>query len=187
MSTHKVFARNYMCWILTAAILALFAQPSISNGAGQLLSWPVDGAITQSRSDASLKSNAPLKSYEVRKGQIALAQELLPTPTGVADRQAAIAASKGDTDTVFISLFADVTYEVIIDSVKHHGDGTMTISGKIKDHKIGTVVMTIGPDEFLITVQDMNRSMLYRVKGDSRQGSGTVTEIDMKKMPPMIR
>jgi hypothetical protein len=170
-----------MGWILTAVILALFAQASISHGAGQLLTWPLDGAVTQSR------SNASLKSYEVRKGQIALAQELLPGPAGGVDRQTGIAASKGDTDTVFISLFADVMYEVIIDSVKHHADGTMIISGKLKDHKMGTVVMTIGPDGFLITVQDMNRSMLYRATGDSRQGSGMVTEIDMKKMPPMIR
>jgi hypothetical protein len=181
MGTYKMFTDNHMGWILIAVILVLFAQASISHGAGQLLSWPIDGAVTQS------KSNTSLKSYEVRKGQISLAQELLPSPAGVVGRQTGIAASKGNTDTVLISLFADVVYEVTIDSVKHHADGTMIISGKLKDHKIGTVVMTIGPDRFLITVQDMNRSMLYRVTGDSRLGSGTVAEIDSKKMPPMIR
>ncbi len=181
MSRHKIFAGDHTGWTLTAVFLAFFAQASISHGAGQLLSWPLNGAITQT------SPNASLKSYEVRKGQIALAPELLPGPAGGPDRQTGIAASKGDTDTIFISLFADVTYEVIIDSVKHQTDGTMIISGKLKDHKIGTVVMTIGPEGFLITVQDMNRSRLYRAAGDSRQGSGTVTEIDMKKMPPIIR
>ncbi len=171
---------NRIGGMLVVVILALFIQPSLSQGAGPLLCWPLDGAVTQSRPDAPMES--PLESYEVRKGQIALAPELLPGPSGSAG-----AASKGDADTVSVSLFADVTYEAIIVSVEHHADGTMIISGKLKDHAIGTVVMTIGPDGFLITVQDMNRSMLYRAVGDSRQGSGTVTEIDMKKMPPVIR
>jgi len=146
-----------------------------------LIVWPVYGGVIQS------KSNAPPESYEVRKGKIALAPELLPKPAEATDRQAGIAASQGDTDTVSINFFTDVTYEVKIDSVKHHADGTMIINGELKDHKIRTVVMTIGPDEFLITIQDMNRSLLYRAKGDTRQGTGTVTEIDMKKIPPMIR
>ncbi len=177
MSTAKIFAGNRMGWILAAVILVFFAPASISHAAGQLLSWPLDEAGIQS------KPNETLELYEVRRGRIALAPELLPTPAGAAGRQTGIAA----TDTVFIGLFTDVMYEVIIDSVKHHLDGTLIVSGRIKDHGMGTVVLTIGPDGFLMTVQDINRSMLYRVTGDSRQGSGTVTEIDMKKMPPLIR
>jgi hypothetical protein len=178
MNTHKILTRRYMGWILTALMLVLFAQVSISYGAGRLLAWPVEGGVMQSQ------SNLFLEPYEVRQGQIALAPEILP---GAANRQAAVAVSKGDTDTASISFFTDVSYEVMIDSVKHQADGTMIMSGKLKDHKIGTVVMTIGSDGFLITVLDMNQALLYRVTGDSRQGSGTVTEIDTKKMPPMIR
>jgi len=63
----------------------------------------------------------------------------------------------------------------------------MTISGKLKDHKNSTVVMTMGKEGFLMTIQDMNRAMLYRVRGNSIDGSGSVTEIDMRKMPPVIR
>ncbi len=181
MSPHKILTDNRIGWLLAVVILALFIQPSVSYGAGRLLCWPLDGAALQSR------PGEPLESYEVRKGQIALAPELLPGPAGPAGRQTGIAASKGDADTVSISLFADAMFEVIIDSVEDRADGTLIISGRIKDHKIGTVVMTIGPDGFLMTVQDMNRSMLYRVTGDSRQGAGTVTEIDMTKIPPLIR
>ncbi len=176
---------NRIGGMLVVVILALFIQPSLSQGAGPLLCWPLDRAVTQLRPDAPMES--PLESYEVRKGQIALAPELLPGPSGSAGPQARIAVSKGDADTVSVSLFADVTYEAIIVSVEHHADGTTIISRRLKDHPIGTVVMTIGPDRFLITVQDMNRSMLYRAVGDSRQGSGTVTEIDMKRIPPVIR
>jgi hypothetical protein len=182
MSTHKIIARSYTGWILGVVVLALFAHASISQGAGQLLAWPADEGVMQFRSTAE-----PLKSYEVRKGRIALSPEILPGSSGAVNRQVRIAASKSETDTASISLFADVAYEVIIDSVKHHADGTTIVNGKLKDHTMGTVVMTIGPDGFLITVQDMKKGLLYRVAGDSRQGSGTVTEIDMKKMPPVVR
>ena len=178
MRTHKILRRNYIGSILTALILVLFVQVSVSHAAGRLLAWPVTGGVPKSQ------SNMSLEPYEVRQGQITLAPEILP---GAANAQARIAVSKGDTDTASISFFADVTYEVIVDSVRHQADGTIIISGKLEDHKIGTVVMTIGADGFLITVQDMNQALLYRVTGDSRQGSGTVTEIDMKKIPPMVR
>jgi hypothetical protein len=178
MKTHKIITRNYAGWILVVAVLSSFIQVSVSHGAGRLLAWPVDGGVAQSQ------ANVSLEPYEVRKGRIVLAPEIVPEDS---NRQAGIAVSQGDTDTVSISFFADATYEVIIDSVKHQGDGTIIISGKLKDHGIGTVVVTIGLNGFLMTVQDMKKGLLYRVTGDSRQGSGTVTEIDTKKMPPIIR
>ena len=179
MSNYKIFTLNHSGQILMSVIFLLFAQVSISYGAGRLLVWPVNEEVTQTKAKVSLKS------YEVRRSQIALDQEILPNSTKAVDRQARIAPSKGDT--VSINLFDDVKYDVKIDSVEHHVDGTMIISGKLKDHEIRTVVMTIGSEGYLITVQDMNKSLLYRVSGNSSDGSGSVTEIDMKKMPPMIR
>jgi hypothetical protein len=181
MSTHKIIARYYTALMLITVTLTLFAQVSISYGAGPLLVWPVDSGMMQSRSAVSLNS------YEIRKGQIALAPEILPSAPGIVNSQSRITTSKSDTDTASISFFADVAYEVIIDSVKHQADGTMIINGKLKNHSMGTVVMTIAPEGFLITVQDMNRAFLYRAAGDSLQGSGSVTEIDMSKIPPIIR
>ena len=178
MNTHKIITRNYAEWLLAVAVLFLFAQVSVSHGAGRLLAWPVDEGVAQSQ------ANVSLEPYEVRKGRIALALEIV---TGVSNRHAGIAVSQGDTDTASIGFFADVTYDVIVDSVKQQGDGTTIVNGKLKNHMMGTVVMTIGPDGFLITLQDMKKGLLYRVTGDSRQGSGTVTEIDMKKMPPVVR
>jgi hypothetical protein len=182
MNAHKIVKRNYAGLILAVVVLSLFTQAPVSHGAGPLLTWPVvDGGEIRSRPLESLKP------HEVRKGRIALTPQILPRLAGAMDQQIGINISNGDTNTASISLFADVVYEVIINSVKHHTDGTMIISGKLKDHTMGTVVITIGPDGFLITVQDMNRSLLYRAAGDSRQGSGSVTEIDMNKMPPMVR
>jgi hypothetical protein len=181
--TTKTHIRHYTGCLLLALILALFTQISVSYAAGPLLTWPVDSDGTMMRS----MSADPLKPYELRKGQIALSPEIFPGAPGMVNSRSEVTTSKSDTDTSSISFFADVVYEVIIDSVKHQADGTMIISGKLKDHTMGTVVMTIGPEGFLITVQDMNRAFLYRAAGDSRQGSGSVTEIDMSKIPPMIR
>ena len=179
MSHYKIFTLNYRGWLFIAVILALLAQVSIAQGAGRLLVWPVNEEVAQ------MKAKVSLKAHEVRRGQIAIATEILPKPAGAVDRQARIVPSKGDT--ISINLFNDVKYDVKVDSVNHNADGTIIVNGILKDHKMRTVVMTIGSDGYLLTVQDMNKDLLYRVSGNSSDGSGSVTEIDMKKMPPVIR
>lgn len=132
-----------------------------------------------------MNDNAPLKTHEIRKGKIALSQDMLPKIAGTANHRVQIPPSKGDT--IFFNLFDDVKYDIKVDSVEHHADGILIVHGKIINHKLRTVLMTIGSDGYLITVKDMNKARLYLVNGNSGDGSGSVTEIDMKKMPPVIR
>lgn len=174
----RLFAPEYKAWILAAAVLVISGQMSLSHGAGHVLVWPLDEIKTGSEAKASLKS------YEIRKGRIAISPEILPQASGTTS-QSRIAVSRGDTVTV--TFFADVTYQIAVDTVTYHPDGIMTIGGRLHDHMIRTAVLTIGPAGFLITLQDMNRALLYRVTGDSGQASGTASEIDMTKIPPMIR
>jgi hypothetical protein len=75
----------------------------------------------------------------------------------------------------------------MIDSVNTQADGTRIVSGKIRDHNLKTFTMSIASDGFVITLQDMTRKLLYRATGNAQSGLGTVMEIDMKKIPPMIR
>lgn len=178
MSVKNFFTGKYRGWILAAVILGVFGQIPLAQGAGPLLVRPLEGVSMHA------EANVSLKPYEIRKGPITLAPEILPQPPGEA-RQARIAVSGGDTAT--IAFFADVAYPVAVDSVTHNPDGTMIITARLNDHWIGTVVLTIGPDGFLITLQDLNRALLYRATGDSRSSTGTVTEIDVTKIPPMIR
>ena len=177
-----VLRRSARCaTAVLAALVLVFTQASLCCGADRLLAWPSDGGGKQA------KDREPFQAYEIRKGGIALSQDLLPEPSGKADRRttAAVALMKGET--VSIRLFDDVSYDVDIDSTTHHKNGTFSISGKIRGHGMGTVVTTVGPEGFLMTVQDMKRSRLYRVTGDSRTGVGSVTEIDTTRMPPVIR
>jgi hypothetical protein len=143
--------------VLTAVILVVFGQVSFLYGAGRLLVWPLkNGAATLAEADASLKA------YEIRKGPIALAPEILQQ-TPEAMHQTSGAVSEGDIVT--ITFFDNVTYHVTVDSVTNHPKDTMTISGRLHDHMIGTVVLTIDLDGFLITLQDLNRTLLYRAVG----------------------
>ena len=162
-----------------AALVLVFTQVSLCCGADRLLAWPADGGGKQA------KAREALQSHEIRKGGITLSQDILPKSSERAERRSAVAVSKGEA--VSIRLFDDVTYDVDIDSETHHKNGTLSLSGKISGHNMGTVVTTVGPEGFLMTVHDMKRSRLYRVTGDSLTGAGLVTEIDTTKMPPVIR
>lgn len=164
---------------MSAAIIAVFAIVSISWGADRLLAWPADRGAKESN------IREPLKSHEIRKGEITLSKDMLPKPSKTADKRPAVAISKGEK--VSIRLFDDVSYDVDIESTTRHKNGAVSISGKIRGHGMRTVVTTVGPDSFLMTVHDMKRSRLYRVAGDSMTGIGLVTEIDTGKMPPVIR
>jgi hypothetical protein len=178
MSRYKMSTLNYRCFLLFI-IVAVFVQVSIAHDANRLLAWPVEEDVTQ------MKANVSLQAHEVRKGKIAISQDILPATDSTEGQRVQIAPSTGDT--LSINLFNDVKYDVKIDSVKHHADGMMIINGKLSDHNKKTVVMTIGAKGYLITVHDVNKSRLYRARGNSKDGSGSVTEIDLKKMPPVIR
>ena len=179
MNNNKKLTIKYRDWILILIILALFVQVSVAQAANRLLAWPVKEEVTQ------MKARVVLKPHEVRKGKIAVSQDMLPRIAGNVNRRVQIAPSKGDN--VSLNLFDDVKYDVKVASVNHNADGTIIVNGILKDHKMRTVVMTVGLDGYLITMQDMNKALLYRVSGNSNDGSGTVTEIDMRKMPPVIR
>ncbi|MFH0730510.1 MAG: hypothetical protein V2B19_29720 [Pseudomonadota bacterium] len=172
---------NYNCLVLATILIAVFGQASTSEGGERLLVRPAEDVTIRSEAKVSLKP------FEIRKGGIILDTQFLPQPTGAADSEVKAAVSAGDTEIITFFLFADVTYEATIDSVVQHPDGTKIIHARLIDHKIGTVVLTIGSDGFLITLQDMNKALLYRVAGDPQSSEGTATEIDMTKIPPMIR
>ena len=107
--------------------------------------------------------NGPEKGHELRRGGVELSPELLAPQKGAEDyRRTKIKPSRNADDTASIGLFPDVTYDVAVESVKHRSDSTIVMEGKLRDHKIRTVVMTVGPDAYLITVQDMNNGLLYR-------------------------
>ncbi|MGB5216834.1 MAG: hypothetical protein WBN66_00920 [Smithella sp.] len=173
----RIFTVRYSILVFIS-ILAFSLQVSAVQAAGRLLVWPVEEDMTQ------MKARQSLHPYEIRKGQIAINREILP-PDKKSNRHTRVVPSQGDE--ISFNLFADVQYDVKVDSVKRHANETVVVHGKLKNHTMRTVIMTIGSDGYLITLQDMKKGLLYRARGNSQDGSGSVTEIDMKKMPPVIR
>lgn len=175
------FSYHYGLLISIALFFSIFGQVASALSEERLLLRPAEGGALRS------EANVAYKPYEIRKGRVVLAADILSQPPVAADRQAKMAASTENAETVSLSFFADVTYQVTVDSVTHLSDGTMIINGRITDDQIETVVVTIGPDGFLITLQDMLQALLYRVTGNTVSAEGEVTQIDLTKMPPIIR
>lgn len=163
--------------LIFIVMLALFLQLSTVYAANRLLVLPAED-------ETQMKARHSLNSYEIRRGSIVMSRQILP-PDKKSNRLVRIVPSKGDE--LSLNLFEDVKYQVKVDLVKSHANGTVVVHGKLKDHKMRTVIITIGSDGYLITLQDMQKRLLYRVRGNSIDGSGSVTEIDMRKMPPVIR
>lgn len=178
MPDRSFFTHAKTAWVLAFVILSLSGQMPLAHGAGHVLVWPV-------AEEKALQAAGPsLEAYEIRRGRIAVSPEVVPQEPGTT-RQLETVIAKGDAVT--LTFFPDVTYQATVDAATYDPDGTLLVSAGLGDHGIRTVILTIGREGFLITLQDMNRAILYRVAGDSSRASGTVTEIDMTKMPPVIR
>jgi hypothetical protein len=175
------FSSNYRLLVTVALVLMVFGQVPPARSSERLLLRPAVGEAARS------EANVAYQPYEVRKGRVVLSADMLSQPPAAANPQAKIVTSAETADTLTLSFFTDVTYAVTVDSVTDLSDGTKIFNGRLKDHQIDTVVVTIGPDGFLITLQDMLQALLYRVSGNTVSTEGNVTEIDMTKLPPVIR
>jgi len=58
------------------------------------------------------------------------------------------------------------------------------MNGKGRSKKLSTFSMTVTEENYLISYQDLDTATLYRVVGNTQTGRGTVTEIDLEKLPP---
>lgn len=83
-------------------------------------------------------------------------------------------------------MFEQHAYTVHVTSESRPEPDILNLSGKIDSEDIATLSMTVTADSYLITLQDLNTSKVYRIVGNSETGLGTVTEVDVRKMPPIL-
>lgn len=107
-------------------------------------------------------------------------------------RQSASLQAKtlGETGTfrgrrLTLSFFNDSEIEVTVDSESRSPQGTVSLNGHRTNRAISTFSMTVSSDAYLITYQDTEKKMVYRVVGDVGSGDGRVIEVDLRKMPPV--
>lgn len=84
-----------------------------------------------------------------------------------------------------LSFFNDRKIEVTVNSESRSPQGTVSLKGHRKDGGISTFSMTVTSGTYLITYQDVENKMVYRVVGDVESGDGSVIEVDLRKMPPV--
>jgi len=165
------FERWQACLAVTLLVMLVVCW-SPAWAAEYDFAWPVKGAASGEVS-AMAKSEVP--PYMKRQGRIGIAVNLIV---------AAQALKPGDSLT--LNFFEDSPYTVIVRTIKHDTNGIVTITGNIAGEDLSTFILTGSPESYLITLQDLSKSIVYRVSGDMLQGEGAVSEVDQKKMPPMI-
>jgi hypothetical protein len=84
-----------------------------------------------------------------------------------------------------LAFFPDVRFDIQVVAESHPQTDTLTISGQFAGQPMATFTLTITPESYLVTLQDFDGNKLYRVVGDTNTGAGQVTEIDLRKMPPV--
>ena len=83
-----------------------------------------------------------------------------------------------------IRFFPEREIIVIVDSESHSPGNVISLGGRQINSDISTFSMTITQGDFLITYQDLENGVTYRVVGNVETGQGKVVEIDLKKFPP---
>ncbi|TWI71174.1 hypothetical protein LZ24_01972 [Desulfobotulus alkaliphilus] len=84
-----------------------------------------------------------------------------------------------------LSFFPEQTYTIIINGESRPRNNTLSLSGKMEGHSLASFSATLTPENYLITLQDLDTAMLYRVTGNTETGEGRVREMDLLAMPPM--
>ncbi len=102
---------------------------------------------------------------------------------------------RGDLDTASASLrsramvlefFPGISFTVIVDAQVGPQPEVLALSARRETDSLSTVSITVTPDSYLMTLQDLEKATVYRVVGDTQTGIGVVTEIDLKRMPPVL-
>lgn len=180
----EVLAKGKFSFYLPLCFVVLFFTGSVraeQNGSLTLL-WPALQASGEALEQNAQQADQP---FLKRVGQVYLGaldtfqQELMALGT----------RSKESTSfrgmQLSMSFFPEREITVIVDSESRSATDAISLGGRQLEHDISTFSMTITAETYLITYQDMDNALTYRVVGNMESGIGKVIEIDLKKLPPM--
>lgn len=123
------------------------------------------------------------KVYIRRNGEVSFAADtFLPKSPKTGKRAAAAASFRGRS--LSVSFFPEQTFNIDISRESRPKKGVLSMNGKGRSKNLSTFSMTVTEENYLISYQDLDTATLYRVVGNTQTGRGTVTEIDLEKLPP---
>lgn len=175
-------------------LITLFPRPSDTMAAPDsplLLLTPLvtQEETSQNQLQANQQTSEP---YIARTGEVLFqATDLLPSAAAPPENQATRADDGGgqpllNGKTVHVVLFADKEIFIEIDRESIATGNTINVSGRSPGASLSTFTMTISEQSYLISFKDLETGLHYRVVGDAQSGRGKVTELDFRKMPPII-
>lgn len=141
--------------------------------------------VHQEKVSDNIMLNDSKEVYISRTGQVSISvNELFTSPDSQQKEEARIHQAFDQTKLV-LSFFQDQEVIITVDSESRPGNNIVSLGGHHEEKKISTFSMTITDESYLITYQDLDNSIVYKVVGNCKTGIGKVTEIDLKKLPPV--
>lgn len=173
---------------LALIILAWLGMAEMANaGAGEMAAIHVMQPMVDEPQAAAQIQPAGVKPepWVKRSGRVTLnADQLLPRSQVSENREVAPASFL--SSAMMLDLFPDRSFDVIVDADSRPRPGVLNISAHLYGADLSTFSLTVTPDSYIMTLQDMNNATLYRVVGNTGTGEGRVTEIDLTKLPPRL-
>lgn len=184
----KQYYSLQFCVITVASIAVFTVFLGVSFAAEYTLVWPVE---SKNLSAAITTTPAPVKNQTVGTNE----QYVIQTGVvAIPAKAVEMCAQMTRGDIVQLRFFdqsggrniaqAQAAYRVTVQSVKRSENGVVSLTGKVEGHDIETFLLSAGIEGFMITMQDIERKILYRIVGDPRRGEAVVREIDLTKLPP---
>ena len=170
---------QYLLLVFMSFLVVQNSPANSSNSMVLLNPISVSSAITVS--GISQKHNEP---YIKRSGEVYLdaaavfKSELVPSADNFSTK-------KSFKETrLLMSFFPESQITIIVDSESRPSDEVISLGGHQAGKEISTFSMTVTQKKYLITYQDLDNGLKYRIVGDVGTGIGQVVEIDLKKLPP---
>lgn len=140
-------------------------------------------AVVVANSHKQASSGDQEHQYINRKGAVQFAADaFLPKSRETGRRMAASASFRGRG--LALSFFPDRSFDIEINAESRPKPDILSMNGRGSGKNISSFSITVTPEQYIINYQDLETATLYRVVGDTATGSGQVTEIDLKKVPP---
>lgn len=116
----------------------------------------------------------------IRQGQVLLATDFFFPADVRGERRAALRPFRGRK--LGLTIFADRQFTLVLDGETRRDD-VLSVTGRLKDHELSTFSLTVGPETYVLHLQDMESGTLYRVVGETDSGVGMAVTQDLT-VPP---
>ena len=133
---------------------------------------------------AGLANAEHAEPYINRVGTVSFAADLFLPISAAGNRVAADTSFLGNV--LSVSFFPGLDFNIIVDTETKPQQDIVSMSGHLQGANLSTFSLTVTTDGYIITLQNLATATVYRVVGDTKTRAGQVTEIDLKKIPPIL-